>query len=151
MGMHDAGAKVEPSGTAAANVDLVRANRVGLTVVDATKAMHGQPIHGVGPHTGTVTKMNSIIAGTHPLPTDMVAAHIMGFDSHEIPQIGTFKWAKKVGMTLVGLDQIEIRDAKPGEIRRRLKRADALPWLSAGFAFAPQRCPGENEADDYGN
>ena len=55
--MHDAAAKVEPSGTAAVNVDLVRANRVGLTVVDATKAMHGQPIHGVGPHTGTVTKL----------------------------------------------------------------------------------------------
>ena len=36
--MHDAAAKVEPSGTAAVNVDLVRANRVGLTVVDATKA-----------------------------------------------------------------------------------------------------------------
>ena len=77
MVMHDAAAKVEASGTAAANVDLVRANRVGLTVVDATKAMHGQAVHGVGPHTGTVTKMNLIIAGTHPLPTDMVAAHIM--------------------------------------------------------------------------
>ena len=58
VSMHDAAAKVEPSGTDSANVDLVRANRVGLTVVDATKAMHGQTIHGVGPHTGTVTKMN---------------------------------------------------------------------------------------------
>ena len=91
---------------------------MGLTVVDATKAMHGQTIHGVGPHTGTVTKMNLIVAGTHPLPTDMVAAHIMGFESHEIPQIGTFKLARKVGMTPVGLDQIEIRGAKPTEVRK---------------------------------
>lgn len=41
VSMHDAAAKVEPSGTAAMNVDLVRANKVGLTVIDATKAMHG--------------------------------------------------------------------------------------------------------------
>jgi hypothetical protein len=95
--------------------------------------------------------MNLIIAGTHPLPTDMVSAHIMGFDSNEIPQIGTFKWAIKVGMTPAGLDQIEIRGAKTAEIKRRLKRADALPWLSAGFAIAPERCPGETEVDEYGN
>lgn len=113
--------------------------------------MHGQTIHGVGPHTGIVTKMNLIIAGTHPLPTDMVAAHIMGFDSHEIPQIGTFKLARKVGMSPAGLDQIEIRGENPEVVRRRLKRADALPWLSAGFALAPQRCPGENEVNVYGN
>jgi uncharacterized protein (DUF362 family) len=151
MVMHDAAAKVEASGTASANVDLVRANRVGLTVVDATKAMHGQTIHGVGPHTGIVTKMNLIIAGTHPLPTDMVAAHIMGFDSNEIPQIGTFKWARKVGMSPAGLDEIEIRGVKPAEVRRKLKRAEALPWLSGRFAIAPERCPGETAVDEYGN
>jgi hypothetical protein len=95
--------------------------------------------------------MNLIIAGTHPLPTDMVAAHIIGFDSHEIPQIGTFKWANKVDMTPTGIDQIEIRGAKPVEVRRKLQRAEALPWLSASFATAPQRCPGESDVDEYGN
>jgi hypothetical protein len=48
--MHDTEAKVEPSRTAAAIVEMVTANKLGLVVV----------------------------AGANPLATGMVAAHLMG-------------------------------------------------------------------------
>jgi hypothetical protein len=48
--MHDTEAKVEPSRTAAAIVEMVTANKFGLVVV----------------------------AGANPLATGMVAAHLMG-------------------------------------------------------------------------
>jgi uncharacterized protein (DUF362 family) len=47
--MHDAAAKVEPSGTAAAIVDMVRPNKTGLVVVDASIAIEGN-----GPTDGTI-------------------------------------------------------------------------------------------------
>jgi uncharacterized protein (DUF362 family) len=46
--MHDAAAKVEPSGTAAAIVDMVRANKLGLVVVDGSTAFQAAAPHGVG-------------------------------------------------------------------------------------------------------
>jgi uncharacterized protein (DUF362 family) len=73
--MHDLAATVEPSGTAAAVVDMVRANKLGLVVVDASTAMEGQ-----GPSQGTPVKMGLIIAGTNPLATDIVSASLMVFE-----------------------------------------------------------------------
>ena len=78
--MHDVASKVEPSGTAAAVVDMVRANKLGLVVVDASTAMEGS-----GPWDGKAVKMDLIIAGTNPLATDMVSASLMGFEPSEIP------------------------------------------------------------------
>ena len=73
--MHDLASRVEPSGTAASVVDMVRANKLGLVVVDASMAMEGQ-----GPSEGTPVKMGLIIAGTNPLATDIVSAGLMGFE-----------------------------------------------------------------------
>jgi hypothetical protein len=67
--MHDAAAKVEPSGTAAAIVDMLRANKLGLVVVDGSMAMEGN-----GPTEGTLLKMDLIVAGANPVATDMVAS-----------------------------------------------------------------------------
>ena len=88
--MHDAAAKVEPSGTAAAIVDMVRANKLGLVVVDGSAAMEG-----AGPLDGTPVPMETIVAGANALATDMVAANLMGFDPSEVP---TFAWANKAGL-----------------------------------------------------
>ncbi|MBC8232949.1 DUF362 domain-containing protein [bacterium] len=44
--VHGLGAKVEPSGTAAVIVDMVRANKLGLVVVDGSMAMEGQVLQG---------------------------------------------------------------------------------------------------------
>jgi uncharacterized protein (DUF362 family) len=120
--MHDLASKVEPSGTAAAVVDMARANKMGLVVVDASTAMEGQ-----GPSDGKPVKMDLIIAGTNPLATDMVSASLMGFEPSEIP---TFTWANKAGMKPNRLDEIEIRGEKPELVRRKFARPQIFPWPS---------------------
>jgi uncharacterized protein (DUF362 family) len=72
--VHDQAAHVEGSAVAGAVVDMVRANKLGLVVIDASTAMEGN-----GPDAGDLVNMNLIIAGTNPLATDMVAANVMGF------------------------------------------------------------------------
>ena len=118
--MHDATAKVEPSGTAAAIVDMVRANKLGLVVIDGSTAMEGN-----GPSDGALVPMETIVAGTNPLATDMVAANLMGFSPREIP---TFLWANKAGMRPERLDEIETRGEPVESVRRKFDRPWILPW-----------------------
>jgi len=118
--MHDAAAKVDPSGTAAAVVDMVRANKLGLVVIDGSTAMEGE-----GPADGTLVPMNTIVAGTNPLATDMVAARLMGFSPPEVP---TFPWANRAGLRPESLDEIEIRGEAIENVARRFVRPTVLPW-----------------------
>ena len=120
--VHDLTAEVEPSGTAAAIVDMVRANKLGLVVVDGSMAMEGD-----GPTEGTLVKMDLIIAGTNPLATDMVTASIMGFEPTEIP---TFTWAHKAGMKPIRLNEIEIRGEKLENVRRKFVKPHIYTWES---------------------
>jgi uncharacterized protein (DUF362 family) len=121
--VHTEAAKVEPSGTASAIVDMVQANKLGLVVVDASTAMEGQ---GPSRHNGgRLVKMNLIIAGTNPLATDMVTANIMGFEPREI---STFVWAWKAGMTPTSLHEIEIRGEKIDGVRKNFLRPRVVPW-----------------------
>ncbi len=120
--MHDIASKVEPSGAAAAVVDMVRANKLGLVVVDASTAMEGQ-----GPSMGKPVKMGLIIAGTNPLATDMISASLMGFEPAEVP---VFSWANKAGMKPAALDEIEVRGEKPDRVRRKFDRPLIYPWPS---------------------
>jgi uncharacterized protein (DUF362 family) len=117
--MHDLAAKVEPTAASAVVVDMVRANKLGLVVVDGSMAMEGN-----GPSMGQTFKMNVIVAGANPLATDMVAANLMGFEPGEIP---TFWWANKAGMKPSSLPEIEIR----GEPLDRVRRPFAKPQLYA--------------------
>jgi uncharacterized protein (DUF362 family) len=121
--MHDVASKVEPTAASAVVVDMVRANKLGLVVVDGWMAMEGN-----GPSTGPTFKMNVIVAGTNPLATDMVAASLMGFEPTEIP---TFLWANKAGMKPTSLHEIEIR----GEALDRVRRPFAKPQLYAWNAI----------------
>jgi len=118
--MHDATSKVEPSGTAAAIVDMVRANRLGLVVIDGSTAMEGN-----GPSDGPLVPMETIVAGTNPLATDMVAAHLMGFDVAEIP---TFQWANRAGLRPERLDEIELRGEKVESVRQKFAKPQIVPW-----------------------
>lgn len=118
--MHDLASEVEPSGTAVAIVDMVRANKLGLVVVDGSMAMEGD-----GPTTGILVKMDLIVAGTNPLATDMVAANCMGFKPREIP---TFTWANKAGMKPTRLDDIELRGERPGSIGRKFVKPNIYAW-----------------------
>jgi len=118
--MHDEAAKVEPSGTAAAIVDMLRANKLGLVVVDASMAMEGN-----GPSQGPVVKMDLIVAGTDPVATDIVASSIMGFEPAEVP---TFTWANKAGLGPAALDEIEVRGEKLDAVRRPFAKPEVYPW-----------------------
>jgi uncharacterized protein (DUF362 family) len=118
--MHDRASEVEPSGTAVAIVDMVRANKLGLVVIDASTAMEGN-----GPTEGSPVKMGLIIAGTNPLATDMIAASCMGFKPEEIP---TFYWANKAGLTPSRLDEVEVRGENPEQVRRPFVRPKVYAW-----------------------
>lgn len=121
--VHREAAKVEESGTASSIVDMVRANKLGLVVIDASVAMQGQ---GPSIHQGgQLVNMDLIIAGTNPLATDMVAAYLMGFQPEEI---STFVWAWKAGMKPVSLSEIEIRGTKLIEVRQNFSRPTVYPW-----------------------
>ncbi len=120
--MHDLTSEVEPSGTAAAIVDMVRANKLGLVVVDGSMAMEGN-----GPSMGKLVKMDVIVAGTNPLATDMVAASLMGFSPAEIP---TFTWANKAGLKPETLDQIEVRGEPLDRVRRPFEKPKLMAWKS---------------------
>jgi uncharacterized protein (DUF362 family) len=128
--MHDLASRVEPSGTAASVIDMVRANKLGLVVIDASMAMEGQ-----GPSEGTPVKMGLIIAGTNPLATDIVSASLMGFEPGEIP---TFAWANKAGMKPARLEEIEVRGEKLDQVRRKFARAQIYPWASIRNVWGAQ-------------
>lgn len=118
--LHDHAAENNSPGIAYEIVDMVRASKMGLTVVDASMAMEGN-----GPSDGEVVKMDLIIAGTNPLATDMVAASVMGFEMHEIP---TFDWAIKTGMQPSEINGIEVRGEPIAAVQRNFKKPEVVPW-----------------------
>jgi len=126
--MHDAAARVEPSGTAAAIVDIVRANKLGLVVIDGSTAMEGN-----GPTDGPLVPMNTIVASVNPLAADMVAASLMGFGPSEIP---TFRWANKAGLRPERMEEIEFRGDPFASVHRRFARPFVVPWSVARLAWA---------------
>jgi uncharacterized protein (DUF362 family) len=121
--MHDMAARIEPSATAAPIVDMVRANKLGLVVIDASSAMEGN-----GPTDGTQVPMETIVAGVNPLASDMVAASLMGFEPNEI---STFIWAHKAGLRPRSLDEIETRGEQLAHVRREFVRPVLVPWNPA--------------------
>ena len=126
--MHDICAEVDSSATNAAIIDMVRVNKLGLVVIDASMA-----VEGAGPLNGTPVEMDLIIAGTNPLATDMVAASVMGFEPDEIPKFG---WAEKAGMSPTKLEDIEVRGQRIDNVRRELVRPDVGAWAGISDFFA---------------
>jgi len=121
-GVHDRAARAGSPGVAFEIVDIVRANKLGLVVVDGSTAMEGN-----GPTDGTLVKMGLIIAGTNPLATDVVAARTMGFEAGEVP---TFRYAQRAGMSPASLDDIEVRGEKIADVQRKFKKPNVLAWES---------------------
>ncbi|MEJ2218207.1 MAG: DUF362 domain-containing protein [Gemmatimonadota bacterium] len=128
--LHDHAAAARSPGVAYEIVDMVRANRMGLTVIDASQAMEGN-----GPSTGDLVDMGLIIAGTDPLATDMVGAATMGIQPAEVP---TFAAAWGVGMTPTRLEDIEVRGAPLEQVRRRFKRPQVIPWSAIANIWGVQ-------------
>ncbi len=132
-GVHDHAADAGSPGIAFETIDMVKANKLGLVVIDGSTAMEGD-----GPGNGSLLPMDVIIAGTNPLATDMVAASVMGFEPEEIP---TFTWANKVGMLPQNLDEIEIRGEEISGVRRRFKRPRLNDWNDIRSVWASQELP----------
>lgn len=118
--LHDQAAERGSEGIAYEIIDMVRASKMGLTVIDASTAMEGN-----GPSEGELVDMNLIIAGTNPFATDLVGASVMGFEIEEIP---TFQWAIKSGFTPTKLSDIEIRGEAIKDVRRNFKKPAIVPW-----------------------
>lgn len=118
--MHDLASQVEPTAASAVVVDLVRANKLGLVVIDGSMAMEGN-----GPSMGKPFKMDVIVAGTNPVAADMVAASLMGFTPAEIP---VFQWANKAGLQPGAIDEIEIRGEVPDRVRRPFVKPQVFTW-----------------------
>lgn len=118
--VHDQAADCGSAGVAFETIDMVRANKLGLVVVDGSVAMEGD-----GPAAGTLVPMNVIIAGMNPLATDMVAASVMGFDMDEIP---TFALASNIGMGPARLSEIEVRGTGINDVKRNFSKPNILTW-----------------------
>jgi len=101
-------------------IDMVKACTPGLTVIDGSMSMEGN-----GPTDGDLVKTDLIIAGTNPLATDMVAAHIMGFNKNEI---ATLALAMRARMKPTSLDAIEIRGESLEMVQMAFKRPEMVPW-----------------------
>lgn len=123
--VHDHAALAGSPGIAYETIDMVRANKLGLVVIDGSAAMEGD-----GPCNGTFLQMNLIIAGTNPLATDMVAASVMGFKPDEIP---TFVCANKVGFQPQSLDEIEVRGKSVQDVQRDFQRPTLNPWTISEY------------------
>jgi uncharacterized protein (DUF362 family) len=120
--LHDHAAERGSPGVAYEIVDMVRANRMGLSVIDASSAMQGN-----GPTMGTLVHMNLIVAGTNPLATDMVGAALMGIGPEEVPAL---THAHRAGMAPGTLDTIEVRGLSIEQAKRPFVRANVVPWTS---------------------
>jgi uncharacterized protein (DUF362 family) len=132
-GVHDHAADAGSPGIAFEIIDMVRANKLGLVVVDGSTAMEGN-----GPGSGQLVPMDVIIAGTNPLATDMVAASVMGFKPGKIP---TFVWANKAGLGPQRLDEIEVRGEQVSSVWRRFKRPQLVAWNDIRSTWGVQRIP----------
>ncbi|HSB03373.1 MAG TPA: DUF362 domain-containing protein [Anaerolineales bacterium] len=132
-GVHDHAADAGSPGVAFEILDMVRANKLGLVVIDGSTAMEGN-----GPSDGVLVPMDIIIAGTNPLATDMVAANVMGFEPDEIP---TFVWAHKTGMQPQHLDEIEIRGEKVSRVRRNFARPQLTSWNAIRSSWGVEEMP----------
>jgi len=85
-------------------VDLCRARKIDLAIIDGRIAMEGE-----GPHEGDPVKLDLLIVGADPVATDTVASAIMGFDPEKVP---TLHLANQLGLGTNNLHEIEIKGEK---------------------------------------
>ncbi len=118
--LHDRAAEKGSVGVAYEVIDMNRAVKTGLSIIDASSAMEGN-----GPFDGTLVDMGLIIAGTSPLATDMAGAALMGFEMNEIPAINL---AHQSGMWPLQLSDIEIRGLSISQAKRTFVRPNVAKW-----------------------
>jgi len=95
-------------------VDLARAIKPTLTIIDAGTVMEGS-----GPFAGDTVKTNLVIAGADIVATDAVATTTMGFDPMEVDHI---RIAAIQGLGEINLNKIEVVGEKVDEVKRNFKK-----------------------------
>jgi len=99
-----------------------------LSVLDGFAAMEGN-----GPVSGDRVDWNIAIAGTDPVAVDAVAAHLMGFDPHEV---GYLYFCGKAGLGQIDVREIEVIGSPLEACRRPFKPHQSytsqLGWKKAG-------------------
>lgn len=132
-GVHDHAADAGSEGVAFEILDMVRANKLGLVVIDGSTAMEGN-----GPSNGELVDMNVIIAGTNPLATDMIGASVMGIAPDEVP---AFVWAHKTGMRPQSLDEITVVGERVSSVQRKFARPQMMTWNDIRRSWATEELP----------
>lgn len=94
-------------------VDLARALRPSLSIIDAGTVMEGS-----GPFAGDTLKMNLVVAGADIVAADAVATAIMGFDPVEVDHI---RIAGIQALGEVNLNKIEVVGEKIDEVKTVFK------------------------------
>jgi uncharacterized protein (DUF362 family) len=128
--LHDQAAMAESPGIAFETIDMVRANKLGLTVVDGSMAMEGD-----GPTGGSLVPMNVIVAGMNPLATDIVAADVMGIGVNDVP---TFVWAYRSGLGPASVSDVEVRGENLENVRRPFVKPNVITWESINEVWGVQ-------------
>ncbi|KPK87674.1 MAG: hypothetical protein AMS27_01665 [Bacteroides sp. SM23_62_1] len=118
--LHDHAAANGSPGVGYEIVDMLKAVKTGLVVIDASRAMEGD-----GPTDGSLVDMGLIIAGNNPLAADMVTTKLMSFNLDEVPAITL---ARQAGMGPDSMDEIEVRGEKIEDVRKSFKRPNLVPW-----------------------
>jgi len=118
--LHDHAAANGSPGVAYEVIDMMKAVKTGLVVIDASTAMEGD-----GPTEGTLVDMGLIIAGTNPLAADMVATKLMRIGLDKIPAISL---ARQVGLGPENMNEIEVRGEKIEDVRRFFQRPNVVSW-----------------------
>jgi len=96
-------------------VDLSRARKINLVIIDGRTGMEGQ-----GPHDGTPVQLGLLIVGTDPVATDSVASTIMGFDPEKVPST---KLGQQKGLGTNDLHKIEVKGEKLEDVFHPFKPA----------------------------
>lgn len=97
-------------------VDLVRALKPALTLIDGITAMEG-----LGPLGGEPLDLNLITASGDPLAVDATTARIMCFDPYEIDHL---RIAYQQGVGVMYEDEIDVVGESVADVRREFKKPD---------------------------
>ena len=109
-------------------VDILRAIRPHLTVVDGLWAVQGQaPLSG-----SSLPDMNVVVAGADVCAVDTVCADLMGIAADEVAML---RLARQEGLGETDLAAIDVVGDDPGRCRRRFTR----PVLSSMGAYPAVR------------
>jgi uncharacterized protein (DUF362 family) len=96
-------------------VDILRAVRPQLTIIDGIMAMEGQaPLSG-----RTISDMNTIIAGTDPVAVDTIGTAVMGIAPDEVV---TNRIAAQGNLGIAELAKIKVKGTPIKKVQRHFKR-----------------------------